>query len=206
MDSYFVYDKTFLSREESNDLLAFARGQTYVDYPFRNGLSRRTPKVEFREHPDVGAYRFGQLKTTYRWGFDEFPSILKDLKAKVGDPRVNHIMIIRYTDGNTHFIPWHQDRQQGNGSKRGDILEGASIHVITVSEQPRRYQLAFKEDVPGTYLDATRYVFDEPTVNGSLFTLTERGNKEMMHRIPVEKGWKGERYSIVLRTLQNRKA
>lgn len=101
----------------------------------------------------------------------------------------------------------HHDRQQGvDGKAAKDIKAGTNIYNFVISEEgpSRHFQLAEPKDIAkgdDGHGVASCYVFNKAMPSGSMIMLTAKGNKELKHRVPKEKLWKGRRISIVLRTV-----
>jgi len=191
----FVQDLEFLE-----ELKNFLDDQEVFVYNHRGKPLKSRPKLEFRLKEDL-FYRWGQHKTDYLLGFNEFPEILIRLKNIIGDESINHIIVTKYTTGNNH-IPWHQDKQEGvSGAGAKDIVAGTKIYNLIICDNPRRFQLAEPSKI-GKKGECSEFVFDELLDNGSLLTLTAEGNKQLLHRVPKEKHWNGIRYSIVFRTVK----
>lgn len=50
---------------------------------------------------------------------------------QVGDGAINHVIIIKYSHGVTHYIPWHSDKQQGiKSAGTHDIQAGTTIYSL----------------------------------------------------------------------------
>ena len=144
----------------------------------------------------MGTYRWGQERRSQSWGEAGFPPLLQKLVDAVGDPDVKHVIVISYTHGEAHHIPWHSDKQEGvPGSGAKDIVAGTSIHNFVVCDGPRSFQLAPAGDL-------TQYFFNRPLLHGEMVTLTAKGNRLLKHRVPKEPGWSGNRFSIVLRCVR----
>jgi hypothetical protein len=140
-----------------------------------------------------------------------FPPMLEMLAYRIqcsflDDP--NHCIIIKYSDGEKHHIPWHSDKQEGtttNGAK--DICANTNIYNIILYEDGvnRQFQVAFADKIDKKadgHGEATEYVYNERTPNGDMVVLSASGNNLMKHRVPKEKGNDVVRYSIVFRTIK----
>ena len=185
-----------LPPETCDELLAWCLSLEFRLYPFRGRLLKRSPKLEWRREEGVGTYRWGQEQRSQSWGEVGFPPLLQKLVDAVGDPNVNHVIVISYTHGEAHHIPWHSDKQEGvPGSGAKDIVAGTSIHNFVVCDSPRLFQLAPAGDL-------TQYFFNRPLLHGEMVTLTAKGNRLLKHRVPKEPGWSGNRFSIVLRCVR----
>ena len=185
-----------LPQESCDELLAWCLTLEFQLYPFRGRFLKRSPKLEWRLAADVGTYRWGQERRSQEWGKVGFPPLLQQLVDAAGDPDVNHVIVISYTDGELHHIPFHSDKQEGvPGSGAKDIVAGTLIHNFVVCDSPRVFQLAPTGDL-------TKYFFNRPLLHGEMLTLTAKGNRLLQHRVPKEPGWKGRRFSIVLRRVR----
>lgn len=194
----FRYDPRFLDGDEADALFGFCREQEYLEYPFRGRRIRRSPTVEFRLHERVGVYKWGQERAAYGYGTNGLPDILRRAWERIGDPALNHVLVIRYTGGRDHHIPWHSDKTR-------TMVPGSSIYNLVVCDRPRVFQLARPEHIQKKtdgHGEASVYEFDSPMTHGSMLSLTWEGNQTLRHRVPKNKGWTGERYSIVFRAIR----
>lgn len=177
-----------------------------IQYPYRGNVLKRSPKVEFKKNATIGHYRWGQSKVAYNFATIGFPEVLQKLVDKIGDENINHIIVIKYTNGMIHHIPWHNDKQEGvEGHGAKDIVGETTIYDVVVCDKPRVFQLARYSDIPESedgHSEATQYAFNQAMTHGSMITISAQGNKTMKHRVPKEHGWKGNRFSIVLRCVK----
>ena len=201
----YWYDKSFMCKQEADELYTFCSDLNFVEYPYRGKTLTRSPKVEFKINNTIGTYRFGQEKKAYDLVNLSIPDIIQKHINKLNDKNINYVTIIKYDHGTRHHIPWHSDKQEGTisaGAK--DITGGTNIYNINVFNGINRlFQVAKPEFIDKT--KASVYEFNERMEHGSLFALTADGNKTMKHQVPKEKKWTGCRYSIVLRTIKNNK-
>jgi hypothetical protein len=203
MAPLFEFDASFLPTDLADELLAFADSQEFIEYPFRGKTLVRSPKVEFRLDDSVGTYRWGQERRSHDWGATAFPDVLLKVRDLIGDPCINHAIIIKYTDGKRHHIPFHSDKQEGTDTKGAkDIVGGSNIYNLVVCHQPRVFQLAYATDIEDGGGEPLVFVMNQPMEHGSMVMLTAEGNRLLKHRVPKEKGWKGVRYSIVMRQIK----
>lgn len=207
-EDLFSYEKEFLAAEQADHLFDWCEQQELRKYPFRGKLLKRSPKLEWGTDESVGTYRWGQQKESHDWVGCPFPEPLEQVRQQLGDPDINHVILIGYKDGRENHIPWHSDKQEGvECGGAHDIVGGTNIYNVVVCDSPRRFHLAFKEDIPESktgHAEAEQYVFDEPLEHGSMIKLTADGNRFMKHRVPKEKGWKGHRYSMVFRKIKSK--
>lgn len=94
-------------------------------------------------------------------------------------------------------IPWHKDKQTGNdaaGAK--DIRADTNIYNVVFCHEPRRFELQYDH--------MSHCDFSHKLGNGDMVMLTALGNRLMKHRVPKERGWKGVRYSVVMRSIRER--
>lgn len=193
--AHFVVSRP-LPQDKCDELLDWCRQQAFRLYPFRGKFLVRSPKVEFRKDASVGTYRWGQEISAQAWGEMLFPPVLQELVEAIGDPEINHIIVISYTDGARHHIPWHSDKQEGvPGAGAKDIRAGTNIYNMVVCDRPRIFELAPADDLE-------RPLFSRELTHGELLTLTAEGNLRLKHRVPKQPGWAGHRYSVVLRSVK----
>ena len=204
MDNLFKYTEHFLEKAQADSLFSFCSGLAFTEYPYRGKKLTRSPKAEFRKDGTVGAYRWGQQIESQSWGVTSFPAALQDLYERVGDEKVNHILIIRYTHGTKHHIPYHSDKQEGvDGAGAKDIKAGTNIYNVVVCDQPRLFELAEASKVDKSTNEACETVFSCAVPHGSLLMLTADGNKALKHRVRKDRDWQGCRYSIVMRCIKS---
>jgi hypothetical protein len=204
----------FVKGDKLRNLLEFCAEQTYILPPYRGKLLKRSPKATFVSNDQVGVYRFGQEIRSYGNAIVGFPDPLMELACEIAErfgENPNHCIIVRYSDGKEHHIPWHSDKQEGTiGAGAKDICSYTNIYDIVIFEgdentKNRRFQVALTEDieekVDGHGL-ASKCLYDERTPNGDMIVLTFDGNCTTKHRVPKEKGNDVVRYSIVFRTIK----
>lgn len=213
----FEYRKQFVGKPRRvQKLLKFCKSQKFEELAYRGKTLKRSPKVIFRRDESVGVYRFGQEKQAYGAGFvGPFPKVLERLVKKIekeyDEHSINSAIIIKYSHGTEHHIPWHSDKQEGvSGAGAKDMVAGSTFYNVMVYEgkRNRHFQLANVSDLPETsstgHETPASYQFNKRTRNGAMVVITAEGNKRMKHRVPKEKGWEGERYSIVFRCIKSR--
>lgn len=201
MPAYWNYNPQFLSRRTADCLLTFCNSLEFHEYPVRGQHLKRSPKVEFSRDGTVGPYRWGQQKEAYDWVHVGFPEILDTVAQQLGDSDVNHCIIIRYSNGRTHHIPWHHDKQEGvPGVGAHDIRQGTTIYNVVVCEpwSARTFQLAHP-------LDLDNPIFSQAMPHGSCIEMSADANKELVHRVPKEKKVLGNRYSLVFRSIKSKR-
>ena len=209
MENFYTHTPQFLQSDKADELFAYCLnlldpttpGPKILEYPIRGQKLKRSPKHEWKLNQNVGVYWWGQERRAY---YDEryvtvgFPPILEWVRTQLGDPGINHCIVIAYTDGVKHHIKWHSDKQEGVvGAGARDIVAGTNIYNVVVCDNPRRFQLARLVGKDVQYV-----VFDQELTHGSLFTLAALGNKTFKHQVPKEKGWTGTRFSLVFRTIK----
>jgi ATP-dependent Lon protease len=206
--------------EKLRELVEFCGNQTYLLPPYRGKLLKRSPKATFVTNDEVGVYRFGQETRSYGHAIVGFPDPLSDLAMKIwdrfGGEMPNHCIIVRYSSGKDHHIPWHSDKQEGtSGGGAKDICKGTNIYDIIIFEQGnqrkpvknRKFQVALSGAIAAKadgHGDASEYLYNQRTPNGELIVLTYQGNCELKHRVPKEKGNDVVRYSIVFRSVKTK--
>jgi hypothetical protein len=219
MSNLFRFEPDFLGRELADELFAlclsllpeggdpvavYEEGKIRA-YQYRGKHLVRSPKIEFASCERVAPYRFGQEKAEYDRVVVGLPPTLQRVADMLGDPGVNHAIIICYRDGSQQHIPWHHDKQEGlPGAGAKDIAAGSAIYNVVVCDRPRVFQLARPEDIEDHadgHGEAHAYQFNAPLPHGSMVALTAEGNRLLKHRVPKEKGWRGLRFSIVFRTM-----
>lgn len=200
------HTRRYLAPAATARLKEALRGGEFHAIPYRGRNLRRGDKRIWKRSASVRPYRWGQEKRAYDAPFVEvgFPDWLRELADKL-DPRINHAIALRYTDGQKHHIPWHSDKQVGtDGGGTKDIAGGTDIWLVVACDVPRRFQLAFPHKdmrLHSGHGEPPSYVFDEPLEDGDLLRLTAEGNCQLRHRVPRELGWIGLRYSLVLRVI-----
>ena len=205
----FSYEKCFLNKDEADELFEWCDKQVLKLYPFRGKSLKRSPKLEWGVDDSVGTYRWGQERSSHDWISFPFPKTLENIRQKLGDPEINHCILIGYKHGTENHIPWHSDKQEGTtGSGAKDILAGTNIYNVTVCNRTRVFQLAYPENIMESktgHGEASRYEFNEALEHGSMIMLTAEGNQKLKHRVPKESNWSGHRYSIVFRKIKSKK-
>ena len=192
-----AYTPDFLDAGEAEALQAFCDTLTFKAYTFArtNKPLHRSPKCEFAAAPDL-IYRWGQSTAEYR-NARPMPDELCAIAARLPEP-TNHVVVIRYTDGERHHQPDHRDKQDfGHGTPPGfhDIARGSSIFVVSVGA-PRRFRIT---PFPP---QGRRPVWEHPLAHGSLLQMTAHGNEHHVHAVPPDPLWPGPvRYSLVFRSI-----
>jgi hypothetical protein len=86
------------------------------------------------------------------------PDVLHRAWEKIGDPTINHMLIIRYSSGTDHHIPWHSDKTR-------TMVQDSSIYNLVVCDRPRVFQLAEPEHIKNRtdgHGEASVYRFNQP--------------------------------------------
>jgi hypothetical protein len=205
----------FVKGRELRALLDFCWNLEYKLPPYRGKYLKRSPKATFVLDKSVGVYRFGQEKRSYSDVTIDYPDPIMKLACEIAEQfgeTPNHCIVICYSDGKEHHIPWHSDKQEGTqGAGAKDICSSTNIYNIIIFEdedgtkENRKFQVAYPEDIeekPDGHGDARKYVYNKRTPNGDMIVLTAEGNMAMKHRVPKEKGNNVVRYSIVFRTIK----
>jgi hypothetical protein len=219
MTEHLIVVPGFVKDDKLRELLEFCGNQTYVLPPYRGKYLKRSPKATFVLTDEVGVYRFGQETRAYGNAIVGYPQPLMDLVIKIADDFEdfpNHCIIVRYSDGKEHHIPWHSDKQEGtSGGGAKDICSYTKIYDIIIFEEGdesnpalnRKFQVALSDKITvktGGHGDASLYLYNERTPNGDMIVLTFEGNCAMKHCVPKEKGNDVVRYSIVFRTVKTK--
>lgn len=98
------YFPQFVPQVTADRVLAFCNSLKFHKYPYRGQQLKRSPKVEFKKHPGIGVYRWGQAKSAYDLAVNGFPAELQELVDCIADSRINHIIVIQYSDGKEHHV------------------------------------------------------------------------------------------------------
>jgi hypothetical protein len=99
----FLYIPDFLDTAFACELRNFCDSLEFHKYPYRGRQLKRSPKVEYRKDDTVGPYRWGQERRAADLVNTGFPDILRRLVDAVS-PEINHVIIIKYTDGKEHHM------------------------------------------------------------------------------------------------------
>ena len=201
----FHYEENYTNAELLKDI----EQEKMKEYRFRGKLMKRAPKREYFVPGEIPpTYKWGQQTMNYPGG-EEFsgkpmPLWMVSLKDKINSDfnvKVNHAIIIKYTDGMLHHAPPHQDK----------IPDGTDFFVLSFGT-PRKFQLikskilqTNKRKKDGSYKvkkEPGDIFWEEYLSSGSLLRVTSKANKEYFHAVPKEKNWKGPpRYSLIFRTI-----
>jgi hypothetical protein len=210
----------FVAKPKLRPLLNFCWDLEYKEPPYRGKTLKRSPKATFVRDNTVGVYRYGQEVNSYTDVIGGFPEPLMELANRITaefNETPNHCIIICYSNGKDHHIPWHHDKSEGcEGKGAKDIKGDSNIYNIIIYEQKnesgenmnnRKFQVAhpgnIREKADG-HGEASSYVYDKRTGNGDLIVLTAEGNVQLKHRVPKEKGNDVVRYSIIFRTIKTK--
>ena len=107
---------------------------------------------------------------------------------------VNHAIIIKYSDGEKHHAPWHSDKCEELGRKTGCMARGTSFFAISVGD-PRTFQMGHEG----------RIIWEDKLPNRSMLKISAEMNVAFKHCVPKESEWHGERWSLIFRTISNKR-
>lgn len=147
----------FVKKDDLRELLDFCWDLDYKLPPYRGKYLKRSPKATFVADNSVGIYRFGQEKRSYNDVTIGFPEPLLKLAHDIADrfgELPNHCVVICYSNGKEHHIPWHSDKQEGtDGGGAKDICANTSIYNAIIFEDEngtkinRKFQVAYPFDI-----------------------------------------------------------
>lgn len=107
--------------------------------PYRGKYLKRSPKATFVLDKNVGVYRFGQEKRSYSDVTIGYPDPIMNLACEIAEKfgeTPNHCIVICYSDGKEHHIPWHSDKQEGT-DKQEEPKTSVRIRTFTISLSSR---------------------------------------------------------------------
>lgn len=100
------FEPNFLSTAESDSLLEYLRSAQFRRIPYRRKVLKRGDKVIWRRDARVKPYRWGQQVIAYQKPYVTlgFPPQIARIAQRM-NPRINHVIAIRYSSGVDHHIP-----------------------------------------------------------------------------------------------------
>jgi len=192
-------------------------------YLYRGQRMVRAPKNEFY-YPSCEnkTYKWGQETKMYPGG-DEYTGKpmprwmveIADTIREVFNQEVNHAIIIKYDHGTKTHAPPYMDK----------VPKGTSFFVFSFGK-PRRFDVLAtkvaecvveqkKRDLDGepvarlnndgsvkTKLVPSNVVWSHELAHNSLLVIDGQTNDNYYHAIPQDKGWSGERWSLIFRVIE----
>ena len=191
-------------------------------YLYRGKGMKRAPKNEFYFPGNADkTYKWGQQTKMYPGGENytgkEMPpwmaSMANHIRLQTGQ-FVNHAIIIKYDSGTKTHAPPHMDK----------VPKGTSFFVFSFGK-PRRFDVLGtkivesedekKRDADGnpikklnkdgsikTKMAPSNVVWSKELAHNSLLVIDGKTNDNYYHAIPKDKGWDGERWSLIFRTIE----
>jgi alkylated DNA repair dioxygenase AlkB len=196
--------------------------ETMHHYLYRGQRMVRAPKNEFyykHENRNV-TYKWGQQTSMYPTGAEytgkEMPrwmrKITKKLRSNYGQP-VNHAIIIKYDHGLRTHAPPHQDKVPPETSffvfsfgnpRRFDVLASQIVESVDNKKRDsdgnpvKRYN---HDGTVKTKVAPANVVWSKELAHNSLLVVDGPTNQNYYHAIPKDSAWKGERWSLIFRTI-----
>jgi alkylated DNA repair dioxygenase AlkB len=191
-------------------------------YMYRGKGLKRAPKNEFyypgNEHT---TYKWGQQKTMYPGGeaytgkvMPPWMVCMADHIRHSSDQLVNHAIIIKYDSGTKTHAPPHMDKVPKDTSffvfsygkpRRFDVLDTKLVESEDEKKRDSSGNPVKKHNKDGsvkTKMVPSTVCWSKELEHNSLLVIDGQTNDNYYHAIPKDKGWKGERWSLIFRTIE----
>jgi alkylated DNA repair dioxygenase AlkB len=198
------------------------RREAMHHYLYRGKPMKRAPKNEFY-YPacEDKTYKWGQQTTMYPGGEGYTGKPMPPWMVKIADKiraaynqEINHAIIIKYDSGTKTHAPPHQDKVPEGTSffvfsfgkpRRFDVLASKVAERVDATKRDRDGEFIKRLDTNGsikTKMAAANVVWSKELAHNSLLVVDGQTNDNYYHAIPKDKGWSGERWSLIFRVIK----